>query len=226
MTIASQLIEIKERITTCETKYGRDHHSVALLCVSKKQTAEKIRDAWEAGQRVFGENYLQEALEKMAELQLPDIEWHFIGPVQRNKTRKIAEHFSWVQSIESLAIAERFNHQRPSHLPPLNICLEINLNAEASKSGIAPSQALALADACRPLTRLKLRGLMTIPEPADTFEATRQNFCLMYELWQHLKLAGHELDTLSMGMSDDFEAAIAEGSTLIRIGTAIFGARK
>jgi pyridoxal phosphate enzyme (YggS family) len=225
MTIASQLIEIKQRITTCEIKYGRDSGSVALLLASKKQSSEHIRAAWQAGQHAFGENYLQEALLKMAELPLPDIEWHFIGPIQSNKTRKIAEHFAWVQSIASLSIAKRLHEQRPLHLPPLNICLEINVNAEPSKSGIAPDEVQALADACRAYPRLKLRGLMTIPEPAETQNAARQNFHVMYELWQQLRKAGHELDTLSMGMSDDFEAAIAEGSTLVRIGTAVFGAR-
>lgn len=220
--INNRLTAIRESIASYETKYERDRGSVSLLAVSKKQSAGEIREAYAAGQRAFGENYLQEALQKMAALADLHIEWHFIGPIQSNKTKKIAEHFHWVQSVDSLKIAQRLNDQRPDHLPPLNICLEINISGEASKSGVAPHEAAALATACRELPRLKLRGLMTIPASGD---AARQQFNLMHELFQQLNLAGHSLDTLSMGMSDDYETAIAEGATLIRIGTAIFGER-
>lgn len=216
------LTTIKNQISEYEKKYSRPADSVSLLAVSKKQSADKIREAYAAGQRAFGENYLQEALQKMQSLADLKIEWHFIGPIQSNKTKKIAEHFHWVQSVDSLKIAQRLNDQRPDHLPPLNICLEINISGEASKSGVAPHEAAALATACRELPRLKLRGLMTIPASGN---AARQQFHLMFELFQQLNLAGHALDTLSMGMSDDYEAAIAEGSTLVRIGTALFGER-
>ena len=225
MTIANNLIAIKSQITTFEKKYARSPNSVSLLAASKKQSITKIQEAYHAGQRAFGENYLQEALQKMAALAELAIEWHFIGPIQSNKTRKIAEHFHWVQSVASLTIAKRLNDQRPAHLPPLNICLEINLNAETSKSGIAPDQVAALAVACATLPRLKLRGLMAIPAPAATLDEARRNFHGAQQLWQQLNEQGFALDTLSIGMSDDFEAAIAEGSTMVRIGTAIFGSR-
>lgn len=223
--INNRLAAIRESIASYEIKYGRDRGAVALLAVSKKQSIAKIRAAYAAGQRAFGENYLQEALQKMRALADLAMEWHFIGPMQSNKTRKIAEHFHWVQSVDSQKIAQRLNDQRPEHLPPLNICLEINVSGEASKSGIAPADAAALAEACRTLPRLTLRGLMTIPAPAASFESTRQQFHIMLQLFQQLNHAGLTLDTLSMGMSDDVEAAIAEGSTLVRIGTAIFGER-
>ncbi len=225
MNTAAQLDDVKAHIRACEKKYGRDSHSVTLLLASKKQSIEKISAAYAAGQRAFGENYLQEALQKMAALSQLDIEWHFIGPIQSNKTRKITEHFDWVQSVDSLHIAQRLNDQRPEHLPPLNICLEINLNDEASKSGIALHEVTALAAACRELPRLKLRGLMAIPAPASSASVAREQFHMLYQCWQSLRDAGYELDTLSMGMSDDFEAAIAEGSTLVRIGSAVFGSR-
>ncbi len=216
---------IKESITAYEMKYGRDPGSVSLLAVSKKQSVEKIEKAALTGQRAFGESYVQEALLKIAALKELDIEWHFIGPIQSNKTRKIAEHFSWVQSVCSAKIAERLNEQRPSHLPPLNICLEVNLNAEPTKSGVTPAEVEALASLCLSLPRLKLRGLMAIPAPADTFAGARANFHSLLTLWQELRDKGFALDTLSMGMSDDFEAAIAEGATIVRIGSAIFGER-
>lgn len=216
------LSSIKNQILEFEKKYSRPAHSVALLAVSKKQSVEKIRAAYDAGQRMFGENYLQEALEKMTALADLDIEWHFIGPMQSNKTRKIAEHFHWVQSVDSFKLAQRLNDQRPSHLPPLNICLEINISGEASKSGVAPDEAAALAAACRTLPMIKLRGLMTIPARDAS---PRAAFHTMQSLWQQLNADGFQLDTLSMGMSADFEAAIAEGSTMVRIGSAIFGER-
>ncbi len=221
MTIASNLALIKSQITTAEAQSSRPANSVALIAVSKKQSLEKILEAYQAGQRAFGENYLQEALTKITSLAHLSIEWHFIGPIQSNKTRRIAEHFQWVQSVDSLKIAQRLNDQRPDALPPLNICLEINISKETSKSGIAPEEVAALAKACSKLPRLKLRGLMTIPAPKNA----QQQFHDMHTLWQQLRTQGHALDVLSMGMSDDFAAAIAEGSTLVRIGTAIFGKR-
>ncbi len=221
----NRLAAIRESIASYEIKYERDRGSVSLLAASKKQSAAKIREAYAAGQRAFGENYLQEALQKMTELADLDIEWHFIGPIQSNKTKKIAEHFHWVQSVDSLKIAQRLNDQRPDHLPPLKICLEINISGEASKSGIAPNEAAALAAACRTLPRINFRGLINIPAPAASFEAARQQFHVMQQLILQLNEDGYPLDTLSMGMSDDYEAAIAEGATLVRIGTAIFGKR-
>jgi pyridoxal phosphate enzyme (YggS family) len=223
--IANRLAAIREQIASYESQYGRDRGSVTLLAVSKKQSQEKIQTAYEAGQYAFGENYLQEALIKMTALSHLNIEWHFIGPIQSNKTRKIAEHFHWVQSIDSLKIATRLNDQRPAHLPPLNICLEINLHQETTKSGLAPDEVLPLAQACRALSHLRLRGLMTIPAPTSSLTVARENFHRMHSLWQQLNDAGCDLDTLSMGMSNDFEAAIAEGSTLVRLGTAVFGER-
>ncbi len=225
MSCSTNLAQIQQQISLYEQKYLRPPHSVTLLAASKKQPAEKIRAAYEAGQRCFGENYLQEALAKMTVLADLTIEWHFIGPVQSNKTKKIAEHFTWVQSVDSLHIAKRLSDQRPPHLPALNICLEVNLNNEDSKSGVAPDALLDLARACQDLPHLQLRGLMSIPAPADTFSVQRENFHRLQQLWQQCRELGFEFDTLSMGMSEDFEAAIAEGATLVRIGSAIFGAR-
>lgn len=217
----TRLAAIKDQIATYESKYGIDRGTVALLAVSKKQSVEKIRDAYAAGQRLFGENYLQEALQKMAELADCDIEWHFIGPIQSNKTRKIAENFHWVQSVDSLKIAERLNNQRPEDMPPLNICLEVNISGEASKSGIHPEKVAQLAQAIAALPHLQLRGLMTIPAPGNP----TADFRRLHEIWASLKAQGYQMDILSMGMSADFEQAIAEGSNMIRIGTAIFGNR-
>lgn len=197
-----------------------------MLAVSKGQSIEKIREAYDAGQQLFGENYLQEALIKMTALSDVHIEWHFIGPIQSNKTRKIAEHFSWVHSVDNLKTAQRLNDQRPAHLPPLNICLEVNISHEISKSGIAPPQTKSLATTCLSLPRLRLRGLMAIPAPQIDFQQQRAAFHLLAELFHALRGDGIPLDTLSMGMSDDFEAAIAEGSTIIRLGTAVFGRRE
>ncbi|HTM63168.1 MAG TPA: YggS family pyridoxal phosphate-dependent enzyme [Gammaproteobacteria bacterium] len=223
--IPANLTHIKKQISEYEKKYSRPEHSVSLLAASKKQSSDKIREAYSAGQRVFGENYLQEALLKMQELSDLQIEWHFIGPIQSNKTKKIAQHFDWVQSVDSIKIAERLNNQRPSHLPPLNICMEVNISDEASKSGVTIADVHSLAAACKSFPRLKLRGLMTIPAPAANFAEARKQFHRLYDVYQQLNAQNLQLDTLSMGMSDDFEAAIAEGSTLVRIGTAIFGAR-
>jgi len=203
--------------------------SVTLLAVSKTFGADAVIEAAEAGQRAFGENYLQEALDKMAAVHAarPDLllEWHFIGPIQSNKTRPIAEYFEWVHSVDREKIARRLSEQRPAHLPPLNICLQVNISGEPSKSGVAPEEVMQLAQQVAGMPNLKLRGLMAIPEPADDPEQQRAPLRRMRELLTSLQTAGLALDTLSMGMSSDLEAAIAEGATIVRIGTAIFGKR-
>ena len=195
-----------------------------LLAVSKNQAVEKILSAVEAGQFCFGENYLQEALSKIPLLP-KSIEWHFIGPIQSNKTRKIAEHFAWVQSVDNIDIAKRLNDQRPANLPPLNICIQVNISKETSKSGVAENKVRTLIEDCSSLSRLTLRGLMAIPAFHAHFVDQRKTFHLLFSLWSSLCQQGLMLDTLSMGMSADVEAAIAEGSTLVRLGTALFGAR-
>lgn len=223
MTTADRLQNLLQQIAAYEKKYSRPSGSVQLLAVSKQQAVHQIQEAFTAGQNAFGENYLQEALPKIDTLSHLPIEWHYIGHIQANKTRKIAEHFAFVHSVDSLKIAERLNDQRPDHLPPLNICLEINLGSELTKAGIRKEDALDLANACLKLERLRLRGLMAIP-PQGSLPA-RQYFQQLRELFISLNQAGQSLDTLSMGMSEDFEAAIAEGSTMVRIGRAIFGER-
>lgn len=197
------------------------------MAVSKTFGPDAVQEAFNAGQRAFGENYLQEALDKMAALQgrAPGLVWHFIGPIQSNKTRPIAEHFDWVHSVDRLKIAQRLSEQRPAHLPPLNICLQVNISGEASKSGVAPAELPALAQAVAALPRLTLRGLMAIPEPAADEAAQRQPLRALRLLSEQLRADGLAPDTLSMGMSADLAAAIAEGSTMVRIGTAIFGKR-
>jgi len=201
--------------------------SVTLLAVSKTVPAEVVRDAFDAGQRSFGENYVREALDKVAALAdvRAQIDWHLIGPLQSNKTREVAEQFDWVHSVDRLRIAERLSSQRPATLEPLNICLQVNISAEDSKSGVAPAELPALAAAVAALPRLRLRGLMAIPEPADDPAAQRAPHRALRELFDSLRADGLPLDTLSMGMSADLEAAVAEGSTMVRIGTALFGAR-
>jgi hypothetical protein len=225
MTIAERIRTIKQQIAALATQHGRDTHSVMLLAVSKQQSAAKINEAYQAGQQAFGENYLQEALQKMEALANLAIEWHFIGHIQANKTRKIAEHFSFVQSVSSLKIAERLNAQRPDHLPPLNICIEINIQNEHGKSGISPSDVKTLVKDVHALPKLKLRGLMAIPAASNSPAEARAAFRNMKTLFDALRHDGYPLDMLSMGMSQDFAEAIAEGSTLVRIGTAIFGER-
>ena len=221
--IEKNLIQIKNLITAYEKKYEREPGSVQLLAVSKKQSLEKIQYAFQAGQRSFGESYLQEALTKIT--VLPSAEWHFIGPIQSNKTRKIAEYFSWVQSVDSIKIAERLHEQRPSHLPKLNICIQVNLDDEPTKSGVSLTEVESLTLYCQKLPRLQLRGLMAIPKEQQDFNAKRRSFHQIFLKFSELKNKGISFDTLSMGMSGDFEAAIAENSTLLRIGTAIFGPR-
>lgn len=220
----SRLAAIKDKIATYETTYGRDRGSVSLLAVSKKQSLEKIREAYAQGQRLFGENYVQEAVEKVIALSDLDIEWHFIGHIQSNKSKLVAEHFHWVQSVDSEKIVRRLNEQRPDHLPPLNICLEINISDDPNKAGVTVDHALALAQFCQSQPRLRLRGLMTIPA-IESKEATVADFSAMHALFTSLNEAGMGLDTLSMGMTGDFDLAIAKGSTMVRVGTGIFGER-
>jgi pyridoxal phosphate enzyme (YggS family) len=198
-----------------------------LLAVSKLHPAQAVREALAAGQSAFGENYVQEALDKMAALAdlRAAIEWHLIGPLQSNKTRAVAEAFDWVHSVDRLKIAQRLSDQRPAHLPPLNICLQINISGEASKSGLSPAEVSEIAPAVAALPRLRLRGLMSIPEPLHGPEAQRAPHRALRRLQDDLNRQGLALDTLSMGMSDDLEAAIAEGSTMVRVGTAVFGPR-
>ena len=228
-TIAGNLQAVEATIEAACRAAGRPRSTVQLLAVSKTFPAEAVLEAAASGQRAFGENYLQEGIDKIAAVAkaLPDtpLEWHFIGPIQSNKTRPIAEHFQWVHGVEREKIAQRLNDARPEALPPLNVCIQINVSGEASKSGAAPGTEGALAAAIAGMPRLKLRGLMAIPEPTTDAGLRRRRFALLRELKQGLEAAGHKLDTLSMGMSDDLEAAIAEGATLVRVGTAIFGRR-
>lgn len=203
----------------------RQPHSVFLLAVSKGQPIEKIQQAVAAGQVAFGENYLQEALPKIIALADKKLEWHFIGIIQTNKTKKIADYFSWVHSLSDTQSAQRLNEQRASHLPPLNICLQVNTSQEPTKSGVQNKEVFPLAEYCASLPRLRLRGLMTIAAPKKQFSAQRSEFHRLRVLYDKLNARGFKLDTLSMGMSNDMQAAIAEGATIVRIGTAIFGER-
>lgn len=221
-TIAENISTLAERIRSAAQAVQRDPASVGLLAVSKTKPASDLREAYDAGLRDFGENYLQEALGKQAELSDLPLIWHFIGPIQSNKTRAIAEHFAWVHSVDRLKIAQRLSEQRPPELPPLNICIQVNVSGEASKSGCSPEDLPALAQAISALPNLKLRGLMAIPEPTDDRDEQNASFAAVSTLRAQL---GLPLDTLSMGMSHDLEAAIAQGATWVRIGTALFGAR-
>jgi pyridoxal phosphate enzyme (YggS family) len=223
--LTNRIDAVLTRIRAAEDRFGRRPGSVTLLAVSKVQPASAIATAATNGLNRFGENYLQEALEKMQQLRHLNLEWHFIGPIQSNKTRGIAERFAWVQSVDRLKIAERLSAQRPDHLPPLNICLQVNVSREVTKSGLDPEALPSIANAVAALPRLKLRGLMAIPAASNDFTVQRQGFALLREAQADLNRRGLGLDTLSMGMSGDLEAAIAEGATLIRIGTAIFGPR-
>jgi pyridoxal phosphate enzyme (YggS family) len=224
--ILQNLHDVQYRIQNAEQQYGRVAGAVKLLAVSKTQSAEKIRLAYEAGQQLFGENYLQEALAKQMKLTDLAIEWHFIGHIQSNKTKLLAEHFSWVHTVSRAETAIRLSKQRPHHLPPLNVCIQVNISGEQSKDGILPDQLTELARQIINLPNLSWRGLMTIPAPtADKTEQHRQ-FAELRLLFESLKVNYPTLDTLSMGMSADLEAAIAEGATIVRIGTAIFGERE
>jgi pyridoxal phosphate enzyme (YggS family) len=221
-TIADNIAQVSSRIQAAAKAAHRDENSIQLLAVSKTKPAEALREAHAAGLRDFGENYLQEALSKQLELADLPLIWHFIGPIQSNKTRAIAEHFDWVHSVDRLKIAQRLSEQRPADLPPLNICIQVNVSGEASKSGCTPADLPALANAISVLPRLKLRGLMAIPEPTEDRAAQDAAFAAVQSLQASLNLP---LDTLSMGMSHDLESAIAQGATWVRIGTALFGAR-
>ncbi|MDY7562799.1 YggS family pyridoxal phosphate-dependent enzyme [Pseudomonas sp. 10B1] len=221
-TIADNVSQVDERIRAAALVAQRDPSTIGLLAVSKTKPAAALREAFATGLRDFGENYLQEALSKQLELADLPLCWHFIGPIQSNKTRAIAEHFAWVHSVDRLKIAQRLSEQRPAELPPLNICIQINVSGEASKSGCTPQDLPELAAAISALPRLKLRGLMAIPEPTDDIGAQNAAFAAVGRLKNSLNLP---LDTLSMGMSHDLEAAIGQGATWVRIGTALFGAR-
>ncbi|MEX3762613.1 YggS family pyridoxal phosphate-dependent enzyme [Paraburkholderia phenoliruptrix] len=218
---------VQQRIAMAAHVAGRDARSIALLAVSKTFPAEDVRAAHAAGQRAFGENYVQEALTKIEALAdfRASLEWHFIGPLQSNKTRPVAEHFDWVHSVDRLKIAQRLSEQRPDALPPLNVCLQVNISGEASKSGVSVDEAMQVARDIAALPRLRLRGLMAIPEPAGGIDEQRVPHRRLRELFERLRSDGLALDTLSMGMSSDLEAAVLEGATIVRVGTAIFGAR-
>ncbi len=226
-SIEAKLQQVRTRIATACEHVQRPVQSVTLLAVTKTFGPQSVRDAHAAGQLAFGENYVQEAIEKIEALtDLRDrIEWHLIGPLQSNKTRVVAANFDWVHSVDRFKLAERLSAQRPPGLAPLQVCLQVNISGEASKSGVAPDDVLALAREVSALPHLRLRGLMAIPEPAGDFEAQRAPHRALARLLYELNGAGLTLDTLSMGMSADLEAAIAEGATIVRVGTAIFGAR-
>lgn len=225
--ISGNLQQVRARIVTACTAVGRDPASVHLLAVSKTFPPEAVREAYALGQTAFGENYVQEGVAKIEDLHdLRDrLQWHCIGPLQSNKTRVVAEHFDWVHSIDRLKIAERLSEQRPAHLPPLQVCLQVNVDAGANKSGVPLEEALPLARAVAALPHLRLRGIMAIPEPAPDFEAQRELFLRAAGVFVQIRKEGIALDTLSLGMSADLEAAVAAGSTMVRVGTAIFGQR-
>jgi pyridoxal phosphate enzyme (YggS family) len=230
-TIGDNLQAVRKRIAAAARAAGRDPAAITLLAASKTHPAARIVEAVEAGQRAFGENYVQEAVHKMDAIaggsaQAIALEWHLIGPLQSNKTRVVAERFDWVQTIDRQKIAERLSAQRPQTHAPLNVLVQVNVSGEASKSGVEPQAALDLAQAVARLPRLRLRGLMAIPEPTDDAALQRTRFRMLRELLEAVRAHGLAVDTLSMGMSDDMEAAIAEGATMVRIGTAIFGARE
>lgn len=226
-TIPENIQQVRDRIAAACASAQRDVQSVTLLAVSKTFGPDAVRQALAAGQSRFGENYVQEALDKIAALSdaRTRLEWHLIGPLQSNKTRAVAEHFDWVHSVDRLKIAQRLSDQRPAHLPPLQVCLQVNISGEASKSGLAPADVPAVAQAVARLPGLRLRGLMAIPEPAGDREAQRRPHRALRELLTRLQAQGLDVDTLSMGMSADLEAAILEGATIVRVGTAIFGQR-
>ena len=225
-TIGFNMQAVRQRVADAARACGRDPAAVGLIAVSKTFGADAVAAAHACGQRVFGENYVQEAVDKIVALASLGLEWHFIGPIQSNKTRQIAENFAWVHSVDRAKIAERLSAARPDALAPLQVCIQINIGDENTKSGVAPADALALARAIAALPRLKLRGLMTIPPASDDPAQQRRYFAELRKLKEQLAMAGVALDTLSMGMSADLEAAIAEGATLVRVGTAIFGQRQ
>lgn len=223
--LSGRLQNLVTRIARAASDAGRDPAGIRLLAVSKTWPAESVREAAAAGQHAFGENYVQEGVAKVEALADLGLEWHFIGPLQSNKTRPVANSFAWVHSIDRLKIAQRLSEQRDVFLPPLQVCIQVNVSGEESKSGVSPAELPELARAVAALPRLKLRGLMTIPEPTSDVVLQRERFATLRRLMDYLRADGLDLDTLSMGMSDDLEAAIAEGSTMVRVGTAIFGSR-
>ena len=224
-SVSDNLVQVRKRIALASQAVGRSPEAVKLLAVSKTMPAQAVREAYAAGQLAFGENYIQEGVDKIASLADLPLEWHCIGPIQSNKTKLVAENFAWVHSIDRLKIAERLSAQRPSHLSPLQVCLQVNVDGGSNKSGVAPEELLALAQAVAKLPHLQLRGIMTIPEPAETEAEARAVHHQAKTLFDNLNAAGLKVDTLSMGMTSDLEAAVAEGSTCVRVGTAIFGAR-
>ena len=223
--IANNLQQLRARLQQACTQAGRAPQEVTLLAVSKTFAADAVAQAYAAGQHAFGENYIQEAVEKIAALDHLPLQWHCIGPIQSNKTRLVAEHFDWVHTVDRLKIAQRLSEQRPPHLAPLQVCIQVNVDGGPTKSGVAPQDALALARQVAVLPRLQLRGLMCIPEPAPDFVAACAVFARARSLFDSVIAAGVPLDTLSMGMSADLEAAVASGSTMVRVGSAIFGKR-
>lgn len=223
--IQENILHVQQRIETAAMNASREKSDIRLLAVSKTRTAQEIVAAYQSGQTAFGENYVTEAIKKVETLSDYPLEWHYIGGIQSNKTRLIATHFSWVHTITSLKHAKRLNEQRPAELPPLNICIQVNISHEQSKGGVVEDAVLPLAREIAQFERLKLRGLMALPAPTGEFEKQRKNFSILRKLSEKLQSEGIELDTLSMGMTADMEAAIAEGATIVRIGTAIFGPR-
>jgi PLP dependent protein len=224
--ISDNLTSVKAQIHAACEEFARPPQAVSLLAVSKTFPAQAVREAYEAGQRAFGENYIQEGVEKtLALTDLPDIEWHMIGPIQSNKTRLVAEHFHWAHSVDRLKIAQRLSEQRPVGLPPLQVCLQVNIDGGANKSGCLPSEALGLSLEIAKLPNMQLRGLMVIPEQAPDFIASCAAFLPAKQLFLSIKQHISSFDTLSMGMSADLRAAVKEGSTMVRVGTAIFGSR-
>ncbi|MFZ4552814.1 MAG: YggS family pyridoxal phosphate-dependent enzyme [Aquabacterium sp.] len=226
-TIANNLQLVRSRINAACSRLGRSTDSIRLLAVSKTFPAEAVREAFDAGQRCFGENYVQEAIDKIQTLSdlRSQIEWHLIGPLQSNKTRVVAEHFDWVQTVDRLKIAQRLSEQRPAHLPPLQVLVQVNTSGEDTKSGVAPAEALKLAQQVAALPRLTLRGVMALPAPTPNPQAQAAALAQVRVVFDQLKAAGLPIDTLSMGMSGDLEAAVEQGSTMVRVGTAIFGHR-
>ncbi len=223
--IEKNLQTVQARLAVACRSAGRERREVSLLAVSKTFGIDAVKQACAAGQTAFGENYIQEAVQKITALRHLNLQWHCIGAVQSNKTRLVAEHFDWVQTVDRLKTAQRLSEQRPAHLPPLQICIQVNADGGATKSGVLPQDALALAQQVAALPNLRLRGVMSIPEPAPNFAAACAVFASIKAVFDDLKAAGLALDTLSMGMSADLEAAIQSGSTMVRVGTAIFGGR-
>jgi PLP dependent protein len=223
--IAQQLNKVHEKMRAAEAKYNRQENSVKLLAVSKRRSVDEILQALAQGQLDFGENYQQEAIGKIETLTDKNVIWHFIGPLQSNKARSIAEHFSWIHSLDRIKIAQRLSALRPIHLPDLNVCIQLNISDESTKSGTSADELFSLAESITALPRLRLRGLMALPAPATDFAEQRQGFRNLRNYFDQLMSAGHDVDTLSMGTTNDMEAAIAEGATIVRIGTALFGPR-